>query len=144
MDIIDKKILEMLIQNSKLTNKEIGEIIHMTGQAVGNRILKLKQDGVILKFSIDINYSHTQYIRFFMDSNNYTEFEENVNKYTEVTSVHKVSGQACYMIVSHFSEKSLSKFIEVISKWGRYSTETVIADKTTIFNKKNLLNDSAK
>lgn len=129
MDIIDKKILDILSQNSKFTHKEIGEKIHMTGQAVGLRILKLQQKGIIHHFSIVINYPHTQYIRFFMDSNRYIEFEKHVNQYEEITSFHKVSGQACYMLVSHFTEKNLSKFIEEISKWGRYNVETVISDK---------------
>lgn len=130
MDIIDQKILDILSQNSKLTNKEIGEMIHMTGQAVGNRILKLQERGIIQRFSIVINYPHTQYIRFFMDSNKYVAFETYVNTYPEVTSIQKVSGQACYMIVSHFTELNLAKFIEEISKWGRYSVETVLSDKT--------------
>lgn len=130
MDIIDIKILDILSQNSKLTNKEIGEIIHMTGQAVGNRILKLQQRGIIQRFSVVINYPYTQYIRFFMDSNKYVEFETHVNTYPDVISIQKVSGQACYMIVSHFTELNLSKFIEEISKWRRYSVETVISDKT--------------
>lgn len=134
MDIVDKKILDILSKNSRLTNKEIGEKIHMTGQAVGKRILNLQQTGTIKNFSINIDYLHTQYIRFFMDSTNYKVFEECVNTYAEVTSIHKVSGQACYMIIAHFSEEELSKFIEVISKWGRYTVETVVSDKTEVFD----------
>lgn len=130
MDIIDIKILDILSQNSKLTNKEIGALIHMTGQAVGKRVLKLQEEAIIKQFSIVVNYPHSQYIRIFMDSNNYGEFEKYVNTYTEITSLHKVSGQACYMIVSHFTESNLAKFIEGISKWGRYSVETVVSDKT--------------
>lgn len=134
MDNIDTKILDILRQNSKLTNKEIGKLIHMTGQAVGKRILKLQEEGIIKQFSIVINYPQTQYIRIFMDSNNYSEFENYVNTYTEVTSLHKISGHACYMIVSHFTESRLAKFIEKISKWGRYSVETVVSDKTKKIN----------
>ncbi len=69
MDIIDAKILDILSQNSRLTNKEIGTMIHITGQAVGNRIAKLQDDGIIQHFSIAINYPHTQYVRVFTDSN---------------------------------------------------------------------------
>ncbi|WP_187327413.1 Lrp/AsnC family transcriptional regulator [Liquorilactobacillus capillatus] len=131
MDTIDKQILKILAQNSKLTNKQIGELVHMTGQAVGNRIINLQEQGIIQKFSIKLNYSHTQFIRIFMDSNKYTEFERCVNSFEEVSALYKVSGQACYMILSHFTETKLARFIEQISRWGRYSVETVIADKTT-------------
>ena len=129
MDITDEKILNLLKQNSKLTNKEIGEVVHMTGQAVGSRILKLQVEGIIQGFSIAIRYQHTQYIRFFMDSNKYVDFEKFVNQHKEIETFHKVSGQACYMLISHFTEKTLPIFIEDISKWGRYNVETFVADK---------------
>ncbi|GGC91832.1 Lrp/AsnC family transcriptional regulator [Enterococcus wangshanyuanii] len=131
MDIIDKQILTILTQNSKLTNKEIGEMIHMTGQAVSARILNLQKNGLIKKYSIEINHSHTQFIRVFMDSNNFDAFEQFVNTYEEVSSIYKVSGQACYMIIGHFEESNLAPFIEKVSKWARYSVETVISDRTT-------------
>jgi hypothetical protein len=37
-------------------------------------------------------------------------------------------GNACYMIVSHFEPAELNEFIEVLSKWCRYSVETVIRE----------------
>ncbi|MBX9116771.1 AsnC family transcriptional regulator [Enterococcus faecium] len=129
MDIIDEQILAILKQNSKLSNKEIGEMVHLTGQAVGNRILKLQDEGIIQRFSIVVNYPSTQYIRFFMDSNRYTAFEAFVNQYKEIEVFHKVSGQACYLLVSHFTDVTFPLFIESLSKWGRYSVETFVADK---------------
>lgn len=129
MDNIDHKIIKILSQNSKLTHKEIGETIHMTGQAVGLRILKLQEVRIIERFSVVINHAYTQYIRIFMDSNKYTEFENYVNTVANIEAFQKVSGQACYMIVAHFNEKELTTFIEDIAKWGRYSVDTVVANK---------------
>lgn len=130
MDNVDKKILAILKQDSQLTNKEIGKLVHLTGQAVGARIVKLQEKGVITRFSIDINYPQTQFIRVFMDSNRYAEFEKTINAYPEVASLYKTSGQACYLIIAHFQEEQLPPFIEELSKWARYSVETVVADKT--------------
>lgn len=129
MDYIDKQILEILTQNSKLTNKEIGQRIHMTGQAVGKRITQLQDAGIIRRFSVDLYYEATQFIRVFMDTNDFQGFEQSVLSFQEVASLYKVSGQACYMIISHFTTAGLSEFIEKISKWARYSVETVVADK---------------
>jgi DNA-binding Lrp family transcriptional regulator len=134
MDIIDEKILAILKQNSKLTNKEIGEIVHLTGQAVSNRVMKLQDEGIIQRFSIVVNYPNTQYIRIFMDSNQYTTFETFINQYKEIEVFHKVSGQACYLLISHFTEVTFPLFIEKLSKWGRYSVETFVADKSNCSN----------
>ncbi|WP_271002681.1 Lrp/AsnC family transcriptional regulator [Listeria seeligeri] len=131
MDSMDKKIIEILQENSRLTNKEIGVMIHLTGQAVGNRIIKLVENGIIRKFSVEIEYPKTQFIRVFMDRNNFSDFEQFVNSYEAVSSIYKVSGQACYMVIGHFQDDSLNEFIQEISKYGRYSVEAVVADKTS-------------
>ncbi|WP_199484738.1 Lrp/AsnC family transcriptional regulator [Listeria seeligeri] len=70
-----EKIIGILQENSGLTNKEIGVMIHLTGQAVGNRIIKLVENGIIRKFSVEIEYPKTQFIRVFMDRNNFSDFE---------------------------------------------------------------------
>ncbi|WP_333780090.1 Lrp/AsnC family transcriptional regulator [Listeria seeligeri] len=126
-----EKIIGILQENSGLTNKEIGVMIHLTGQAVGNRIIKLVENGIIRKFSVEIEYPKNQFIRVFMDRNNFSDFEQFVNSYEEVSSIYKVSGQACYMVIGHFLDDSLNEFIQEISKYGRYSLEVVVTDKTS-------------
>jgi Lrp/AsnC family leucine-responsive transcriptional regulator len=130
MDSIDEQILAILTENSRLTNKEIGAKIHLTGQAVGARILKLQEKGIIDHFSVKLKHTQMQFIRVFMDSNRYAAFEQAVNTYSAVSAIYKVSGQACYVIIAHFSQAQLTAFIEEVSKWGRYSVEAVVADKT--------------
>lgn len=129
MDQLDEAILQILATDSRLTNKEIGEQVHLTGQAVGNRIAKLKEQGVLKRFTVAIDYPERQFIRLFMKSADFTAAESAVNQFDEVEEFYKVSGQACYMIVAHFSKDQLNQFIESLSKWARYSVETVLIDK---------------
>ena len=42
LDNIDVQILQLLAQNARIQWKDLGEMIHMSGQAVGNRIKKLE------------------------------------------------------------------------------------------------------
>ncbi|MEN2665749.1 Lrp/AsnC family transcriptional regulator [Listeria aquatica] len=69
MDELDKKIIQFLREDSQLTNKEIGSKIHLTGQAVGKRILNLKDEKVIESYTIKVNYANKQFIRVFMEGN---------------------------------------------------------------------------
>lgn len=48
-DSTDFKIIQLLQENARMNSKEIGEIVHLTGQAVGKRINKLEEAGVISK-----------------------------------------------------------------------------------------------
>ena len=46
IDLIDLSIIHLLQEDARLTNKEIGEKTHLTGQAVGNRITKLIEEEI--------------------------------------------------------------------------------------------------
>lgn len=64
IDEIDLQILQLLKENSRLQWKEIGEIIHMTGQGVAARIRKMEALGVIEKYTLQLN---DKKIRFGVD-----------------------------------------------------------------------------
>ncbi|UJL47183.1 winged helix-turn-helix transcriptional regulator [Virgibacillus sp. NKC19-16] len=49
------QILQLLSENSRVQWKDLGEQIHMTGQAVGNRIKKPEESGVIKAYSIIVD-----------------------------------------------------------------------------------------
>ena len=52
MDIIDKKIIELLSQNASATATEIGSAVNLSIPAVNKRIQKLRGDGVIRSFTV--------------------------------------------------------------------------------------------
>ncbi|MCJ7647756.1 MAG: Lrp/AsnC family transcriptional regulator [Candidatus Lokiarchaeota archaeon] len=53
MDLVDLKILEELKNNSRMSYNEISERINKTEATVRRRVQKLKDDGVIKRFTID-------------------------------------------------------------------------------------------
>ena len=131
MDQIDKNILEVLKKNSRLTNKEIGEKVFLTGQAVGIRISNMIDNGIIEKFTISISEKHQeiQYIRIFLKDTYFDDIEKAINEFDDIESFYKVRGQACYVVISHFDQQKMNKFIEKISKYARYNVEVVISNK---------------
>lgn len=55
VDDTDIRILQILIQDAKRSHKEIGEAVHLTGQAVGARVRKLQDLGVIEGYTVKWN-----------------------------------------------------------------------------------------
>jgi len=53
MDLVDLKILEELKNNSRMSYNEISERINKTEATVRRRVQKLKDEGVIKRFTID-------------------------------------------------------------------------------------------
>ena len=56
LDVKDKRILEMLLEDSRRAYKEISEdpIVSLSESTVRKRVIKLQQEGVIEKFTIKI------------------------------------------------------------------------------------------
>ena len=50
LDIIDKKLLELLQADTKKTNKELSSKLNLSVTAVYERIKKLEREGVINKY----------------------------------------------------------------------------------------------
>lgn len=126
LDPIDEKILKLLQQDSQLSHKEIGELVHRTGQAVGNRILQMKDKGIIEKYSIELNHQSIQFIRIMMKNYDFEAFEAFVNQFNAIEKCYKVSGSACYMLIAHFNTQELNLFIDQLSNWGNYAVDSVV------------------
>ncbi|HFR4145220.1 TPA: winged helix-turn-helix transcriptional regulator [Bacillus cereus] len=79
VDYIDIKMLNLLKENSRIQWRGIGKEIHMTGQAVGNRIRKMEEEGIIRAFTIlldemKLGKSHLAFITIFMKTNEHSRF----------------------------------------------------------------------
>ena len=55
MDHIDKKILDILQDDAKISNREIGEKLHLSRTPIFDRIRKLERKGIIRKYITLLN-----------------------------------------------------------------------------------------
>lgn len=129
IDEIDLQILSWLSQDSRLTHKELGEQVHRTGQAVGARVQRLIDIGIIEKYTIQIHASEQQFIRIFLKAPLSKELEEKIYSNPKIQSFYKTSGHACYIIMSHFTHAELNAFLENISDAASYTVESVVTKK---------------
>jgi Lrp/AsnC family leucine-responsive transcriptional regulator len=126
MDQIDFKILSLLKDNSRMQWKEIGECIHMTGQAVGNRIRRMEDEGVIEKYTIVVNELKLgkiiqAFITVFMKSTNHSEFQAYLKNNTNIVEAHRVSGEGCYFLkASLSSQEDLNIILDEILTFANY------------------------
>jgi Lrp/AsnC family transcriptional regulator, leucine-responsive regulatory protein len=126
MDEIDFQILKLLKENSRRQWKEIGESIHMTGQAVGNRIRRMEDEGIIEQYTITVNElkigkSIQAFIMVFLKSNLHLEFQKYLNENPDIKEVHRISGEGCYMIKASLSDQAtLNNTLDEILKYANY------------------------
>ena len=81
LDQTDLQILNLLTKNSRMQWQEIGEEVHLTGQAVRNRINKMEKLGVIEGYTIKINSKMigkelTAFVTIFMKTTDHGSFQK--------------------------------------------------------------------
>ncbi|MCM3339326.1 Lrp/AsnC family transcriptional regulator [Paenibacillus sp. MER TA 81-3] len=138
LDNTDRRILEELLQNGRMSMKELGQKIHMTGQATANRLLKLEEEGVIEGYTIRLNHAkagnpvHT-FINIYtkeFDHRPFLSFIETQRSY--LVNNFKISGEGCYLLEYRFpSNEELDLFLTELNKYVNYKLSIVI-------NKNNL------
>lgn len=127
IDPTDLRILEALLDNALLTYKEIGEQVHLTGQAVGARVRKLQELGVIEGYTLRWNPErigfnvHAFLIVSMSSSQSHQAFRSFVQSTESVKEVHRVGGEGCYWLRIRTRDSSeLNKLLEEVLKFGNY------------------------
>jgi Lrp/AsnC family leucine-responsive transcriptional regulator len=133
IDEVDLRILNYLLKDATLSHKAIGHLVHLTGQAVGSRVRKLQDLGVIegytLRWNPDrIGQAVHAFITVFMKSNNaHQSFQSFVQQNDKIAETHRVSGEGCYwMRVRVGTPVELNGFLDELLKYGNYKVSLSI------------------
>ena len=118
MDLIEKKLLGLLQEDTKKTTKELSMVLNLSVTAVYERIKKLEREGVISKYVaiLDKNkvekafvvFCHIKLIQHTKDLIH--TFESEVIKLDEVLECFHVSGDYDYILKVHV--KDMDEFRE--------------------------------
>lgn len=132
LELKDKKLLYWLDQNSRATNKELGKKVGLTEQAIGYKIKKLQQEGIIKKFVTFINTLSLGYTHYkvFIKLHNTTEEIENklikhLIKNPNVRWVVSTSGKydLSFSILAKDALEFTKIYQEIEAKYGKYIIE---------------------
>ena len=106
LDLIDKKLINLLQNDSKQTTKQLSLQLNLSVTAVYERIKKLENQNVIEKYVAIINKNEIEksflvfcHIKLVQHSREYvTTFEREILKLTEVSECFHVSGDYDYIL----------------------------------------------
>jgi Lrp/AsnC family leucine-responsive transcriptional regulator len=134
MDQTDKRIIEELCSNSRITMKELGERVHLTGPAAAARVEKLKDKGVIEGYSIKVNqaklgcYTYA-FINIYIEGTHHQSYLSFIQtKEGYVINNYKISGDGCYLLECRFpSNEALNQFLLELNKYANYKLSIVIS-----------------
>ena len=103
LDRTDHEIIALLNSNARLQWQEIGDLVHLTGQAVANRVRRLEHIGIIQGFSIQVDENLLgkpllAYVTMFMKTTDHQGFQKFLKDNSMVKEAHRVSGEGCYLL----------------------------------------------
>ncbi|WP_394749213.1 Lrp/AsnC family transcriptional regulator [Spongiimicrobium salis] len=112
LDETDKKLLELLQDDSKKTNKAYADQLNLSTTAVYERIKRLERTGVITKYvalvdkkKVNKSYMVFCHVRLIQHTKEFIgQFEREIGKLKEVTECYHVSGDYDYILKIHVDD----------------------------------------
>jgi Lrp/AsnC family transcriptional regulator for asnA, asnC and gidA len=144
LDSIDKGILNLLQENSKIPYAEMGLNLHASAGTIHARIKKMERLGIIKKMDVQIDYALlgydiTVFIGIYLNrSSNYDVALENLRLIKEITDLHYTTGQ--YSMFAKLILKDTNHLREILHDRiqkidGIQRTETLLSLNQSISRK---------
>jgi len=122
IDDIDRKILRLLQDDSKITYNNISESLGISIGTAHNRVKILGENGIIKgNFTLldpsKLGYNLTALILIDVEGSHISEVERELAKLGEVLSIYEVTGEYDIAVISRFKDKTqLKNFIKTTLK----------------------------
>lgn len=133
LDKVDRKIIELLQNNARMSLKDIAGEVFLTSPAVSARIDKLEKAGVIEGYHAHINREALQYqikafINLKMDPAQKGGLYEHVRSVRNVVQCDCVTGDyVIFLEVVFRNTEELDHFIDGLQKFGETKTQIVFS-----------------
>nr|WP_307477195.1 Lrp/AsnC family transcriptional regulator [Cytobacillus purgationiresistens] len=117
MDVVDKKILDLLTTNGRLSYVDIGKELGLSRVAVRERVARLVEDGVIEQFTVVINSSKagkevSAFFEIDCEPSSLVKVAEGLAENPSVASCYQMTGPSTlhtHVLVDNF--EALERFI---------------------------------
>ena len=124
IDNLDKKILNELITNSKVTYRELAKKLGVTFVTIMNRIKKLEKEKIITNYTAQVNYLNLGYdiyvlIEITIAKGKLFEVEGKISKKSCVRAVYDCTGDFDVCVLARFkNSRSMDAFLKEIQSYN--------------------------
>ena len=136
IDSVNKRVLEELLRDPRLTMSELGRRIGMSSPAVTERVRRLEETGVIRGYSLDLNPAAlglpiSAYIRIRPNPGQLPRIAELAQQIPEIVECHRVTGEDCFILKVHIPAiDQLDRLLDSFLLYG--STTTTIIQSSPV------------
>ncbi|MEB2283003.1 Lrp/AsnC family transcriptional regulator [Lysinibacillus xylanilyticus] len=137
IDDIDKKIINELQNNSRLSMSELGRRVRLSSPSITERVRQMESFGLIKKYTLEVDYEKLDLpiqciIEATIRNGDYKSFKNYIEKLPNVEFCYRIAGNACYMFKMHFETfAKAEKFIDTVSPIAQTVTHFIFSEVQT-------------
>ena len=136
LDEVDKKILAILQRNSRTPLREISKRVGLAESTIYERIKKLKDNGVIQKFTVILNpeslgFTMLSFILIKSKAGMYARVAREIMKYPEIVEIYETTGNYDMVVkIRTRNSDDLNTFLDRVGEVeGVEATHTMVVLK---------------
>ncbi|MFP7202844.1 Lrp/AsnC family transcriptional regulator [Lysinibacillus halotolerans] len=145
IDDMDKKILDELLQNSRLSMSELGRRVNLSSPSVTERVRQMESFGIIKKYTLEVDYEKIGLpiqclIEATIKNGEYQSFKQYIASLSNVEFCYRIAGSACFMLKMQFDTLAKAEeFIDAVGPYAQTVTHFIFSNVPT--NLKFYLNE---
>ena len=123
IDKLDQAILNALLENSRLSLRQIAKRVHSSVATVMHRLRKLEQEKVVTGYSTQVNYDSLGYefdalIDVSVSKGKLLQVEQKIASHPNVYAVYDITGASDVTVLARFkTRKHLDEFLKKIQTY---------------------------
>jgi Lrp/AsnC family leucine-responsive transcriptional regulator len=131
LDGTDRRILEELQADARLSMSELGRRVNLSSPAVAERVRRLERTGVITGYhaAIDprtVGYAVAAVVRVAPGARQLEKIREIARDTGEVVECHRITGEDCFFLKLHLrSIDDLEAVLDRFTPYGRTTTSII-------------------
>jgi len=103
IDAVNRRVLEELLKDPRVTMSELGRRVGMSSPAVTERVRRLEETGVIRGYRLELNPAAlglpiAAYIRIRPNPGQLPRIAELAQQIPEIVECHRVTGEDCFIL----------------------------------------------
>ena len=137
LDALDWKLIAELQTDARLSFSELSRRVHLSAPAVGERVRRLEEAGVITGYHADIDLAATGWVvlalvRIACYGSTCVLRDPNVAMWPGVLEIHRVTGADCSVVkVASSSMQDFEQLIDRLAAYGTPSSTLILSSPLT-------------
>ena len=137
IDVIDKKIIDELNTNSRLSMSELGRRVNLSSPSVTERVRQMESFGIIKNYTLEVDYEKLGLpiqciIEATVKNGDYKSFKNYIEKLSNVEFCYRIAGNACYMLKMNFETfAEAEEFINNVNPFAQTVTHFIFSQVPT-------------